>query len=217
MPWFNLDFPIGWDELGVIATTIAVIVALVANHNANVQLKKSLQMHEQTKGVELLDERIDFVNRMDLDEPIQMMKFEILFDENIIKSYSTLMDLKKKLRRIEREINDYDVLISKEYGNRMDDNAPMTIIKRAEAETYREPVEEKIQEFENICKKYEYTLVPNGQEQEEKVLNYKTLRESESQTNNEIREHKKKLHSDMVEFIKKSIAPLSKVESENEI
>lgn len=217
MPWFNLDFPIGWDELGVIATTIAVIVALIANHNANVQLKKSLQMHEQTKGVELLDERIDFVNRMDLDEPIQMMKFEILFDENIIKSYSTLIDLKKKLRGIEREINDYDVLISKEYGNRMDDNAPMTIIKRAEAETYREPVEEKIQEFENICKKYEYTLVPNGQEQEEKVLNYKTLRESESQTNNEIREHKKKLHSDMVEFIKKSIAPLSKVESENEI
>lgn len=205
------------ESVSALATMAAVFVALSANKKSNEQLKKTIQMHEQTKGVELLDERIDFVNRMDLDKPIQMMKFEILFDENIINSYSTLMDLKKKLRRIQREIDDYDVLISKEHGNRMDDNAPMTIIKRAEAETYREPVEEKIQEFENICKKYEYTLAPNGHEQEEKVLNYKTLRESESQTDNEIREHKKKLHSDMVEFIKKSIAPLSKVESENEI
>ena len=40
----KITFPIGWDELGVIATVSAVIVALVANKKASEQLKSALEM-----------------------------------------------------------------------------------------------------------------------------------------------------------------------------
>ena len=38
----KFDFPIGWNELGVIATVLAVIVALYSNRKATKQLKSAL-------------------------------------------------------------------------------------------------------------------------------------------------------------------------------
>ena len=60
----NFDLPIGWDELGVIATVLAVIVALYSNRKATKQLKSALEIQEQSKNVGLLDKRIELTEKI---------------------------------------------------------------------------------------------------------------------------------------------------------
>lgn len=55
---FNFTLPIGWNEVGVIATAVAVIVALFANRGAKKQLASALKIQEQSKNVSLFEQRI---------------------------------------------------------------------------------------------------------------------------------------------------------------
>lgn len=95
---FKFDFPIGWDELGVIATVVAVIVALVANRKSSKQLKSALEMQEQSKNVELLDRRVEMAEAIQSGKSVSELTLRVLFDDEIVKHYKAWKDhLTKKV------------------------------------------------------------------------------------------------------------------------
>lgn len=56
------------EGISSLATVAAVIVALCANKKSNEQLIKALEMHEQTKSIELLDKRIILLRNIEADD-----------------------------------------------------------------------------------------------------------------------------------------------------
>lgn len=84
---FRITFPIGWDELGVIATVLAVVVALVANKKASEQLKSALEMQEQSKNVGLLDKRVELAEAIQSGKSVSEMTLRVLFNDEIVKHY----------------------------------------------------------------------------------------------------------------------------------
>lgn len=84
---FFFKFPIGWDELGVIATVLAVGVALYANRKATKQLKSALKMQEQSKNVGLYKERIELMQAIQSTENVFEPSLKILFNGEIYNHY----------------------------------------------------------------------------------------------------------------------------------
>lgn len=91
--------PIGWNELGVIATVVAVVVALAANKSARKQLVKALEMQEQSKNVGLLEQRIKVVDSIQEDDLISETTVKLLFDESILNCYQKLKKSKNMMLR----------------------------------------------------------------------------------------------------------------------
>lgn len=81
--------PIGWDELGVIATVLAVIVALCANRKATKQLNSALAMQEQSKNVGLYKERIELMQAIQSNRSVFEPSLKILFNDEICSHYKT--------------------------------------------------------------------------------------------------------------------------------
>lgn len=84
---FRITFPIGWEELGVIATVAAVIVALVANKKSSEQLKSALEMQEQSKNVSLLDKRVELAEVIQAGKSVSELTLQVLFNDEIVKHY----------------------------------------------------------------------------------------------------------------------------------
>lgn len=84
---FKFTLPIGWDELGVIATVLAVIVALYANRKATQELKSALKMQEQSKNVSLLDKRIELAEKIQTGKSVSELTLQVLFNDEIFKHY----------------------------------------------------------------------------------------------------------------------------------
>lgn len=82
-----LSFPIGWNEIGVIATVLAVIVALFANRKATEGLKSALEIQEQSKNVGLLDKRIELAESIQSGKTVSELTLQVLFDEEIFQHY----------------------------------------------------------------------------------------------------------------------------------
>lgn len=210
MEWLNLTLPIKWDELGVIATTVAVVVALAANHNSNKQLKKALQMHEQVKSIELLDKRIAWVRKIDMDEMPSDLEFSVLFNDVINKHFVKLKNLRRKLKTLENDLKTYDQLLCEAYDN-MDENAPMALIRKAEGKAiFFDFREDKVNEFEELCRQYEITADTMDPEEGMRTYNYKTITDSIRETTQSISDCKKELINSMSEFIRNSVEPLVK-------
>lgn len=83
----KFTLPIGWDEVGVIATALAVIVALYANRKATQQLKSALEMQEQSKNVGLLDKRIELAEKIQSGKSVSELTLQVLFNDEIFKDY----------------------------------------------------------------------------------------------------------------------------------
>lgn len=84
---FKITFPIGWEELGVIATVFAVVVALAANKKASEQLKSALEMQEQSKNVELLEKRVDLAEAIQSKKSVSELTLQVLFNKEILEHY----------------------------------------------------------------------------------------------------------------------------------
>lgn len=87
---FKFTLPIGWDELGVIATVLAVIVALYANRKATQELKSALKMQEQSKNVSLLDKRIELAEKIQTGKSVSELTLQVLFNDEIFKHYNAV-------------------------------------------------------------------------------------------------------------------------------
>jgi hypothetical protein len=103
----NLTFPIEWNELGVIATVLAVIVALVANKKATQQLKSALEMQEQSKNVDLFVRRIELAEIIKSGKPVSEITLKVLFDDEIFKQYQNWRNCLLNVNCLQDELNKY--------------------------------------------------------------------------------------------------------------
>lgn len=215
----DLGLPLTWGDLGSIATALAVIVALFANHNSNKQLQKTLQMHEQTKNIDLLNERIEIIDAIKSNHWISDLKFQILFDENII-------ELKKEWDRIKQEIAEYKYYLG-EYESRLEEtssdrgpDSPMNQIQDAERDcSEAEPIfdqpesdeyKSRCQKFQKICEKYALKIQVPGTENKWRLCNYQELTKSINSAEKKAEQAKQKLQDAMISFVQESIKPLDK-------
>jgi len=101
----NLTLPIGWDELGVIATAFAVVVALVANRKATKELNSALEMQEQSKNVGLLDRRIELAENIQAGKPVSVLTLQVLFSNEILTHYIAWQTHLSELKQAENDMN----------------------------------------------------------------------------------------------------------------
>lgn len=81
------QLPIGWDEIGVIATVLAVVVALAASRKSSKQLKSALEMQEQSKNVNLLDKRVELAEAIQHGRSVSELTLQVLFNDEIVNHY----------------------------------------------------------------------------------------------------------------------------------
>lgn len=107
----NFNLPIGWDELGVIATVLAVIVALYSNRKATKQLKSALEIQEQSKNVGLLDKRIELTEKIRSNKSVPEWTLRVLFDNNanIVGHYTAWQNYLSEARQAQDEISNLNL------------------------------------------------------------------------------------------------------------
>ena len=83
-----------WDKIdtifniiGVLVTAAAVIVALSANHKATEQLRKTIEMQEQAKNVELFDRRVSLIKTVQSGKTVPELELRLLFNGDVVKKY----------------------------------------------------------------------------------------------------------------------------------
>ena len=202
MQWFSFPFPISWDEVATIATSAAVIVALFANGNSNRQLKKALQMHEQTKNLGLFDKRMDLLSRILDDNTISKVsddEVELLFNNSILKKVQNKrkqLDMEStiryELKEYFEELQQKDIL-----GKNLEDLHQVFLEQTLLAEEY----EGFKPQYLKFCKKYE--LMVDGE-----VYNYSDLTDSLGQILCEIRKNNEDIQNEIKIFIRDSIQEL---------
>lgn len=108
---FDLSVPITWSDIisasASVFTFIAVIVAIVGNNNSNKQLKASLKIQEQSKNVELLEQRVKIADGIRNDKSISTTTLSVLFDEEICMFYDKLCDAKRRIASAKQDIQVY--------------------------------------------------------------------------------------------------------------
>lgn len=75
------SFSLMVESVSALATMAAVFVALKANHNANIQLKKALEMHSQTKELAVLEQRLELLDAIEKNLSISYSKISLFFGE----------------------------------------------------------------------------------------------------------------------------------------
>lgn len=219
--FLELDLPLTWEDLGAIATALAVIVALWANHNSSKQLQKTLQMHEQTKGVDLMYTRMEWIDKIDADDFRADHEIGILFNNEISSECCELENLIKARNHYKADLKIYDERLKDLFPN-MDESAPMSSIKKIEYECISneprngepESTEYKRwhQKFIETCKTYEIIARPNKMQPQLKLYNYSEIKKKLCCTEKAIENCRKNLKNLMWLFIKESIKPLAKGE-----
>lgn len=213
MQWFNFCFPIGWDELSAIATTVAVFIALMANYNSNKQLKKALQMHEQTKSISLFEMRTQLLQKIIDNEKISIMQLKMLFNDDILDAFKNYFISHNQLK--ESLNDDYNFWFFFHESNRL--NPQKDELERWLKNTGAEILEyEKKGIFcENLKHKFRETCDSNiskippdvGLAKDE--LNYYDIFESVAKAKVIETENKSKLIKKMEQFISTSIQTIS--------
>lgn len=199
MNWFDLALPIGWDQLGVIATTMAVVVALAANRNSNKQLKKSLEMHEQTKNISLFEKRLSFLEFMISAQSAADIKFdeaELLFNEKIKNLFKNKIELIQEKSSAEFEMREYTSRLAQ--TGQINGDAQSILQLFIEKELLADEHEEHRQEYLQFCKEFELPM--NGH-----ICNFNLMSENIGELNRKIQKADKDINTDGKAFIKQSI------------
>jgi hypothetical protein len=207
---FSFSFPIGWDELAACATTIAVIVALFANHKATKQLKYSLKMQEQSKNIELFEKRVALTESAIKGGSISSMALRILFTDEIDAQYQKICNLEVQYKDAQ-----YDATVFFE------------AMRLTDADGYtNNGIKEKIQEYESVmsrpdcpksiieqfrqcCDENEIFWSATGYSDDRKTYNYWEISCREGKLNTAIKSARDTLARQMEEYISESIKPVS--------
>jgi len=157
---FNFSLPIGWDELGVIATVAAVIVALFANRKATKQLKSALEMQEQSKNVGLMDRRIALAESIQKGNAVSELDLRILFNNEIFDCYKKWRSYLTQSKSASSDQEVFRMLVAKA---KIEGNIPNTItgsIGHREAKTYDiSEIRRRLEEADNNAEKEHIRLL----------------------------------------------------------
>lgn len=209
---FKFDFPIGWDELGAIFTSLgaiftffAVIVALFANHNSGKQLKKALQMHEQSKNTELFDQRVALLEDVKKNVTISYTKLRLLFDDKTVSALDEYTKSHNIVGNYKSEEEVYWYLFNIQY-NRDPKRDYLKIELHKYANDFKKLNDKQKADFKSLCDSYTvYVPEDNG---ERKIINYFYIAENLPEALAADKANKEVLIKQMEQYISDSIKPL---------
>lgn len=193
------------EGISSLATVAAVIVALHANKKSNEQLLKALEMHEQSKNVELFGRRMECVRNLRSRKIPSEVDIKILFDSNVQQAFDRFLKSLNDWEQHQKALKNYEYILHKEYPKAVLDS-PMALMKKAEWNYQNGDTDE----FESLCKKYERPVPPNLPYGNETVYNYKRIVMGIHTSEIDFKDKRDELINIMLDFIKCSIQPLTK-------
>ncbi len=208
---FKFNFPIGWDELGVIFTSLgaiftffAVIVALFANHNSGKQLKKALQMHEQSKNIELFDKRVALIEDIKNNVTISYTALKLLFNDEIVSSMEAYTKSHNIVGDYKMDDHSYWILFNKQYGYEKQ-HLIMKLFRYCD--DFDNLTDKQKSDFKSLCDSY--TVCASGENGVERTINYYDIAENLTKARAADEANKEVLIKQMEQYISDSIKPLS--------
>ena len=191
------------DILSAVATTAAVIVALLANKKSNEQLKKAIQMHEQSKNISLFEKRLSLLDTMlnaGTAPILSLDEVEILFNNKIKTYFKDKIEHLQKKETVEFDMGEYISILSESgmIGGNTQSIKQLFVEQELKAEEYEDYKEQYLQ----FCQKHE--LNKGG-----RVYNFNLLSEEIGRINVEIKKIDENIKIAGKEFIKQSIQELN--------
>ena len=210
MQWFNFCFPIGWNELSAIATSIAVIAALWGNRKTTVQMRNSLRAQEQSKNLMLFEKRVKIIQSVEADQEVSDLEIQLLFSDYIVSIYKNLKKLKSEKDSYCSDLKTYKFLIEDVYDE-LGIVSPLPEIEKVKwiMEELEYP-QDKVEEYDKLCREHEISSTFGSESEEWRTYNYKTISDNIDNTQNSINRCRDNLVSEMSKFVQLSIASLLK-------
>ena len=208
--YFLFTYPIGWDEIGVIATVAAVVVALFSNAHANKQLKAALQIQEQSKNVDLFDKRVAILSEIAENNETSELPLRLLFDKTIVDAYTKL-----RTSVTAKEAADHDMKVYESIMRCQDGEGGYTspiaelLYFEQQLEEHNYP-EDRLEEYIALCKKHEIIHSETGDADDGKVYNYRDLSNIIGKANIDVENKKTAVLELMQSYIKRSISPVNR-------
>lgn len=144
--------PIGWDELGAIATAVAVIVALYANKKATQQLKSALKMQEQSKNVGLLDRRIELAEKIQSGKTVSELTLQVLFNDEIFEHYKAWQTHLAEKSYAEHDLDTFFLSVKVKDGEGGYIDSVRAVIRRYETDMNKHDCPQQVyDEYEDFC------------------------------------------------------------------
>ena len=198
-------YPFGWEELGIVATVAAVIVALFSNHSAKKQLIAALKMQEQSKNVSLLEERLKVAEAIRTGEAVSVISVKVLYNEEIVKDFQELQVLEGEYNEAASdEANFLDVV--KEAHSADLAGVERKIREYTENYLERPDCTEAIwEQFRDYCNQHTLFWANTGFSDDRRVYNYYEIYTKMVETHKKIAEQRKSIVSKMEKFLSESI------------
>lgn len=195
-------YPFGWEELGVVATVAAVIVALFSNHSAKKQLIAALKMQEQSKNVSLLEERLKVAEAIRTGEAVSVVSVKVLYNEEIVKDFQELQDLEGEYNEAASdELVFFDALKETDATD-----VEKKIKEYTEDYLERPDCTETIREkFRDYCNQHTSFWSHTGFSDDRREYNYYEIYTKMVETHKKIGKKRKSIVSKMEEFLSESI------------
>lgn len=207
---FDFSFPIGWNELGVIATALAVIIALWANRQSKKQLISALEIQEQSKNIELLDKRVDIIENIEKNNQVPSRMVKLLFGEEIVEEYKTWLSYKAKESNAEHDISYYLSLCREAEEKVVTIDSVDEKIEEYKAQISMPDCPNNIEdEFKLFCDKKAIYASETGQDSDYKHYNYYELSRIAGENYRLADDTRKSLIKHMEQYIEGGLEPLS--------
>ncbi len=210
---FDLTQPITWSDIisasASIFTFIAVIVAIVGNRNGSKQLKASLKIQEQSKNVELLDQRIAIVEALKRDDLVSSLKVRLLFNENVWQSYQELLAVKKQKMQARFDERKYFQLAHEQLKDTIEGLPDSYDLEGYLRHLIAYEIDDEFYKFCNSNEVVDYVKDNDGEIMETYTYNYGEILERENKMPGKIQSAREKLLSLAEQNIKDSIAPVT--------
>lgn len=210
---FDFETAVTWSDIisasASFFTMVAVIVAMIANHNSNKQLKVSLRIQEQSKNVDLLDKRIGVLNAIRSEQYVSSSTISVLFNDEIHGFYQDLFKTRQKCTSLEHDKKYYLQCLQDSDG----EGGYVNTVKGKIADYQRDMAqpdcpESTFAEYEAFCKSKALLLSESGLEEDRRWYNYADM----EQDLNDALEHQRDLKDSLLTlielYIKDSIAPV---------
>ncbi len=196
------EYPFGWEELGVVATVAAVIVALVSNRSARKQLIAALKMQEQSKNVSLLEERLKIAEAIRENEAVSAISVRVLYNDEIFSEFQILQELESQHRQALADGEVYfDALKANAGSDVVDKIREYTglYLERSDCpKTYYE-------EFQNLCSQHIQYWSVTGFSNDQREYNYYEIYTTAVEINRRIVEKRENIVLSMEKFLSDSI------------
>ena len=205
----KITFPIGWDELGVIATVSAVIVALVANKKASEQLKSALEMQEQSKNVSLLDKRVELAEAIQSGKSVSELTLQVLFNDEIVNHYKAWKKHLAERDYANHDLNRFYAEVKESDGEGGFNADVKNILEKYMADMSRPDCPEQvINDYEEYCKKH-IAYLPDGETGASVPYNHSEITTQIGKATKSAKEEHTLTLQLVKTYISKSIQPIS--------